>query len=400
MTGEQRITTLLEHFITMRNGPAGCALSVSVGDKLIYEGYHGFSNIESARKIGPDTLYRMYSCSKIITAAALLLLLERGQVQLDDPVFHYLPEYKNAVYCRYTGNNIETQYPVDSLTIKHLLTMTSGLTYEGCSNTTQLSVGKVMKELNAQGGFTTREFARRMAEVPLAFQPGTHWNYGVGHDVLGAVIEEASGRPFGAFLKDEIFEPVGMKDTAFFVDEQDNRLATLYYYENEKLMPNRSDDYRFRKSYRFESGGGGLVSSLNDMSRFARMLALGGVIEGTRVMGRKTIELMRQNHLCPSALDDFRAAHINGWEFMSGYGYGLGVKTCIDLPGSNCIGSPGDFSWAGAAGTLLVMDSGEGLSFAYMHQLMPNNMEGYCHPRIKNTVYGQIFDSSMTGGTV
>ena len=120
------------------------------------------------------------------------------------------------------------------------------------------------------------------------------------------------------------------------------------------------------------------------------MLALHGTVDGVRILGRKTIDLMRQNQLCSAALVDFKNTHKNGWYFMTGYGYGLGVKTLLDQPASGTMGSAGEFSWAGAAGTLLSMDPAEGVAIAYMHQLMPNNMEGYCHPRVKNAVNGQL----------
>jgi CubicO group peptidase (beta-lactamase class C family) len=375
----------------MKNAPAGCSLSVSLHGKTVFEGFKGLADIETKRKISPDTVYRMYSCSKIVTAAALMLLLERGLIKLDDPIEIYLPEFANPVYCHYTGNNLVTLKPAAPITIKHLVTMTSGLTYDGDAGTTQRAIRKVMLELNEKGGFTCREFASRISEVPLAFEPGTHWNYGVGHDVLGALIEVVAGKTFGEFLKDELFTPLGMSNTAFFISESNtDKLATLYMYENGALIPNRRDGYKFEKSYGFESGGGGLLSTLADMTRFAQMLSVGGTINNVRIMGKKTIELMRQNHLGADALSDFRNTHFNGWDFMQGYGYGLGVKTLIDLAGSNCLGTSGEFSWAGAAGTYILVDPVEELAIVYMHQLMPNNMEGYCHPRIKNVVYSHI----------
>lgn len=386
-----RLDDLLEHFLSMEGGPVGCALSVSLHGETVYEGYRGFADIRTKREIAPDTVYRIYSCSKIIAATALMLLLERGIVKLDDPIDHYLPEYKNQVYAYHTGNNIETLKPAGPLTIKHLITMTSGLTYPGECNTTQKAIKEAMAELDAKGGYPTREFAARIAKVPLAFEPGTHWNYGVGHDVLGALIEVAAGEPFGEFLRDKILAPLQMDSTGFFVTGAAvERLATLYSYEDGHVVPNVDEAYKFQQAYRFESGGGGLLSTLGDLTRFAQMLSVGGTYGHTRVLGRKSIDLMRQNHLCPSALCDFRETHRNGWDFMDGYGYGLGVKVLMDLPGSNCLGSIGEFSWAGAAGTFVLIDRAEELAIVYMQQLMPRNKEGECHPRIKNVVYGML----------
>lgn len=391
MIQADKLDNLLEQFIRMDNGPVGCALSVSLHGETVYEGYKGLAELRTGRPIAPDTIYRIYSCSKVIAATALMLLIERGMMKLDDPVEKYLPEYSDLVYRKYTGNNVETLRPADKLTIKHLITMTSGYTYDGEYNTTQKATKAAMAELNAKGGFSNREFAARMAKVPLAFNPGTRWHYGVSHDILGALIEAAAGQAYGAFLRDEIFAPLRMDNTGFFIsDASAGKLAALYCYQDGKAVPNESEDYKFRPSYGFESAGGGLLSTLGDMSRFARMLSAGGTLNNVRIIGRKSIELMRQNHLSPPALADFRDTHLNGWEFMSGYGYGLGVKTLIDLPGSNGLGSVGEFSWAGAAGTLVLVDPDQELSIVYMHQLLPGNKEGDCHPRIKNAVYGML----------
>ena len=389
--GKAYLDRLLEHFTTMPGGPVGAALAVTHHGKVIYEQYCGKADKESGREVGRETLYRMYSCSKVLTAVSLMLLLERGLIQLDDPVSDFLPEYKDAVFCRYTGNNLESFQPVKSLTLRHLITMTSGLTYGGTFSTTHRAVKEAQQRLEAKGNYTTREFAREMASVPLAFEPGMHWNYGVGHDVLGAAIEVISGRTFGQFMKEEIFDPLDMQDTFFQVPEDKfANLAVNYCFRDGEMVPNNGDDAKFRTGSLYQSGGGGIVSSLHDYMRFGAMLSMGGTLDGVRVMGRKTIDLMRQNQLCPSALEDFRNAHENGWPFMTGYGYGLGVKTLIDQPASGCMGTVGEFSWAGAAGTLISVDPAEEAAIVYMHQVMPNNMEGYCHPRIKNAVNGLL----------
>jgi len=387
-----RLDALLDHFVRMDRGPAGCALSVSLGGKGVYEGYFGYADVESGRKIAPETVYRQYSSSKVVTAVAMMILLERGLYQLDDPISAYLPEFSGARYVEYTGNNMNGVYPVRSLTVKHFLTMTSGLTYDGGSTTTQAEVRRALEELNGRGGYTARDFSRRIAQVPLAFEPGAHWNYGVNLDVLGAFIEVVSGRPFGRFLREEIFDPLGMADTTFFLDDaKRGRLAAMYRFgEGGERVRNASDDFKYEEAFAFECGGGGLLSTLGDTARFARMLSMGGALEGVRILGRKTIDLMRQNHLGPGALSDFQRTHRSGWEFMSGYGYGLGVKTLMNLAESNCAGSPGEFSWAGAAGTLTLVDPAERLALVYMQQLMPGNREGYCHPRLRNVVYGLL----------
>ncbi len=388
----QRLDALLKHFTTMERGVAGCALNVSIKGKTEYEGYCGMADIEAGRAIAPDTLYRLYSSGKVVTAVAMMMLLERGYYLLDDPIAKYLPEFKDAQVAVRTGNNMQSLQPAKSLTIKHFLTMTTGLTYGGNLSSTHDGIRKVFEEIDAAGGCSTRAFSRMAAGVPLLFEPGTSWNYGINLDVLGAFIEVVTGKTFGQFLEEELYAPLGMKDSVFFVnDAQKSRLAKVYYWDDTgRRLVNAAEDYKFDASYRFESGGGGMISSLADQTRFAKMLAMGGELDGVRILGRKTIDLMRQNHLSPDALEAFRATHRNGWSFMSGYGYGLGVKTLLSVADANCAGTVGEFSWAGAAGTLTLVDPTEQLSIVYMQQQMPGNREETCHPMLRNVIYGLL----------
>ncbi len=389
---KQRLDALLEQFVGMERGVAGCALNVSLKGKTVYEGFCGMADVESGRPIGPDTLYRLYSSGKVVTAVAMMMLLERGLYQLDDPIARYLPEFEDAQVAVRTGNNMQSLRPAGSLTVKHFLTMTTGLTYGGNLSSTHDGVRRMFEEIDRAGGCSTREFSRMAARVPLLFEPGTSWNYGINLDVLGAFIEVVSGRSFQQFLEEELYRPLGMTDSVFFVsDAQRARLATMYTWnENGARVPNASEDYKYDASYRFESGGGGMISSLGDATRFAQMLSMGGTLDGVRILGRKTIDLMRRNHLSPDALEAFRAAHGNGWSFMAGYGYGLGVKTLLSVADSNCAGTEGEFSWAGAAGTLTLVDPSEELAIVYMQQQMPGNREEVCHPRLRNVIYGLL----------
>lgn len=257
MKALEKLDDLLEGFVRMEHGPAGCALKAVCGQEIIYEGYKGYADEKAGKLIGPGTVYRMYSCTKVVTAAAAMLLLERGKMLLDDPVSRYLSEYGDLTWCRYTGNNMVSLEKTGTMTIRHLLTMTSGFTYDGIHNTTQQETKRVLEEMNREGGASTREFARRLAQVPLLFEPGTHWNYGLGLDVLGAVIEVISGMSFGEFLKKEFFEPLEMRHTAFFIEEvPEEKLAVMYRYAGEKRVPNLTEEFKFHSSYQLQSGGG------------------------------------------------------------------------------------------------------------------------------------------------
>lgn len=391
MSNFERLKPLLEHFTQL--GPAGCSISVSLKGKLVFEHFHGYGDTEKGIPIMKDSIFRMYSNTKMLTMVAALILYERGLYLLNDPLEEYIPEFAHPMVCRYTGNNVMTVTPAArSITIKDLFTMCSGLTYEGKHNMTQSGADEIRRELEEKGGYSLREYAKALSTVPLAFDPGAHWNYGLSHDIAGAFIEVVSGKSLGQFFKDEIFDPLKMNDTGFFIsDDKRSRLTTMYQRKEGKLVPNYDDDIYYQASHRFESGGAGLLSTLPDMTRFVQMLCLGGTLEGERIIGRKTIDLMRQNHLNEQQLHDFRQAQsIGKWDFLKGYGYGLGVRTMLDPAGGGCNGTVGEYGWAGAAGTWVLIDPQEELAVVYLHQLKPDNREEYCHPRLRAAIYGAI----------
>lgn len=394
MEAFKHLIRLLKHFTNI--GPAGCAISISRGEEIVFEHYEGYADLESKRSICSDTLFRLYSNTKIATVTAMMQLYERGYFLLNDPVADYLPEYRDMKVGYFTGNNLYALRPAHTpMRIVDLLRMTSGLTYgaaDPAPSRTHAAIASEISGLGENGAYTTREFASAMAKTPLLFEPGSSWNYGVGHDICGALIEEITGKAFGAYLKEEIFDPLGMEDTCFFLsDGLRNRLATCYTLgEQGKRIPFTSEDSRYNPANKFESGGAGLLSTLKDTAMLARMYACGGKLGNTRILGRKTIDLMRLNHLGTDALNAFRRAQENHWEFLKGYGYGMGVRTMMDRAAGGCNGSVGEFGWAGAAGTWMLMDPEEKLSIVYMHQLRPENMEGYCHPRIRAAVYAAL----------
>jgi len=270
--------------------------------------------------------------------------------------------------------------------------MSSGLPYEGNDTETGRQIARKINELKSKsegGKFDIRALSKAIAEIPLAFDPGTHWMYGMSHDILGALIEVLSGKKFSQFLKDEIFDPLGMKDTSFRISEDKrNRLCTMYDRSKDGVLTKNTNagervGARFEPDDILECGGSGLLSTLGDYSRFAHMLARGGELDGVRILSRKTIELMATNHLNPQQLADFN------WPYLAGYGYGLGVRTMIDPAAGGCNGSIGEFGWSGLAGTWVMIDPKEQLSAVYMQQMLPN-FEAYHQPRLRNVIYGSI----------
>lgn len=232
---------------------------------------------------------------------------------------------------------------------------------------------------------TVQGMSQVLSKVPLAFDPGTHWHYGLSHDVLGALIEVLSGKSFGEYLEENIFAPLGMRDTSFRLPpEKRDRLAARYLLEDGRRVRVGADvDEDYQPDATYESGGGGLLSTLEDYTRFAQAMACGGSLEGVRILGSQTIDLMRQNHLSPQQMEDFN------WPFLAGYGYGLGVRTMVNPQAGGCNGSLGEFGWCGMLGTWVMIDPAERLTAVYMQQLTPN-LEAYHQPRMRSVIYGSL----------
>ena len=384
MKSLEKLHPLLKSFVD--KGPAGCACSVTYQGETRFEDYVGLQDLESAKPITADTIYRIYSMSKVVTCVAALMLYERGLFLLNDPLEEYLPEFKDPKVYRMTekGEKYITS-ATRSIRIKDLFTMTSGLTYEGDGNETEREVKKVMQLLRIENTFNVRKLSVALAKIPLAFDPGTEWRYGLSHDVLGALIEVLSGKTFGEFLSEEIFQPLSMNDTFFKIpDEKKHRLCSLYVRNEEgSLLKNTRLDEQYQPGTLFESGGAGLLSTLSDYSTFAHMLANGGELDGVRILGRKTVELMSTNHLTSDQLSFYN------WDYLAGYGYGLGVRTMMSPPTGGSNSSIGEFGWSGLAGTWVLIDPKEKLSAVYMQQMMPN-LEAYHQPRLRNVIYGSL----------
>jgi CubicO group peptidase (beta-lactamase class C family) len=225
-----------------------------------------------------------------------------------------------------------------------------------------------------------------MAEAPAAFEAGTHFLYGYGHDIIAALIQLTSGKKLGIFLREEIFEPLGMTSTGYrYFGDIKERLAPVYVQNNTGWFEKSADrqDYLMEPNAKLERGGAGLFSTIPDYLKFTQMLANGGTYNGSRIIGRKTIDLMRQNQLSKQQLRDF------GGTYLAGYGYGLGVRTMMD-PAAGCSNtSVGEFGWTGALGTWTSIDPSEGVSVVYMHQTSPN-MEEYHHLRVRAAAYGGL----------
>ncbi|WP_058307981.1 serine hydrolase domain-containing protein [Gracilibacillus massiliensis] len=380
---ESRLDKLLKNFL--EKGPSGVALSVKKDNQTLYENYFGYADLHKKKTITDKTIYRIYSMSKVVTCVAGLQLLEQGEFLLTDPLSDYLPEFKDMKVLE-NGKLIEADRDI---LIKDLFTMTSGITYGGEATEVERMTSKVMAEVRdkkeSEQRSKLRELTIALANNPLEFHPGSHWKYGLSHDVIGALIEEVTGMSFGTYLDEHIFQPLKMNDTFFKIPvAKKNRLAALYdRKETGELVENTWLDSDAEPIAVFESGGAGLHATLEDYQKFAHCLAKGGTIEGVTILSKNTIELMAQNHLPDDMLPEL------GWNYDNGYGYGLGVRVMTDQTKGGSNSTLGEFGWSGLAGTYVFIDPHKQLSAVYMQQMLPN-FEFYHQPRIRNVIYGGI----------
>ncbi|WP_145412978.1 serine hydrolase [Paenibacillus xylanexedens] len=346
-------------------------------NETVFQYRNGFENLEEKTPIRDNAIFNLYSMTKIMTCVAALQLVEKGDILLLDPISQYLPEFAEMQVKKALPNG-EVYYEKAKrpITVRDLFTMTAGFSYDMHSTSIKEAVERT------HGTLPTREFARAVAKEPLMFEPGTHWNYSMCHDVLGALVEVVSGKRFGTYLQDEIIKPLGMHDTTFDLNEQQqSRLIPQYLFDEEQDKAVRMDGNGFRVGTELDSGGAGLLSTVNDYAKFLNALTgFGTSPEGVRILSRASVELMRADHLNDMTRPDF------SWDHMYGYGYGLGVRTHISKAGSGSLSPVGEFGWAGAAGCMAIIDPDSGLTVMYAQHLL-NSQEHYVQRRLRNVVY-------------
>jgi CubicO group peptidase (beta-lactamase class C family) len=356
----------------------------------------GSMDLARGKPMREDTIFRIYSMTKPITSVALMTLFERAAFQLTDPVHRYIPEWRDlGVYA--AGNHPQfIARPCERpMTIHDLFTHQSGLTYGFMERT---NVDAAYRKLGIGGAGTKegtlRDMVEKLATLPLEFSPGTAWNYSVSTDVLGHLIEVLSGQRLDAFLKEQIFDPLGMVDTGFQVPpDKVERFAANYSRRRDKSLRIEDDpeDSPYTRERTFFSGGGGLVSTAADYLRFARMLLAGGELEGTRILGRKTLELMTSNAL-PGGRDLTEYAVGTFAETTyEGVGFGLGFSVQLDPARSKVLGTPGEFAWGGAASTAFWVDPAEDLIVVFLTQFMPSGTFNF-RGQLKQIVYSSFTD--------
>lgn len=382
----------------------GFSLLVSRRGEVAHFSCQGHRNMEAGLPMEPDTIVRIFSMSKPITSVALLTLYEKGLFALDDPVSRFIPSWADLkVWKDGTAANYTTAHPEREMTMRDLFTHTSGLTYAWMG---RHPVDTLYRQRRVDRGQTLESFVDLLADIPLLFSPGTEWSYSVATDVLGRLVEVISGKPFDEFLAEEIFAPLGMTDTAFFVDDdRADRFAANYAVPalspfglpegaegyDIALIDESGPDSPQRRKPRFLGGGGGLMSTMADYHRFTQMLLNKGELDGARILGRKTVEYATSNHL-PGGVD----LAAMGQEVFSetnynGVGFGLGFSVVLNPSESQMISSPGAFAWGGAASTLFWIDPVEELTVIGLTQLMPSSAYPI-RQELRQLVYSAIVD--------
>ena len=342
-----------------------------------------FSHQGAAREGGPNiderSLFRIASMTKPITSLAFMMLVEEGKVAVDTPVHHVLPEFKGVGVYDGGGGGVPfvTKATTEPMRMLDLLRHTAGLTY-GFQNRSNIDAAHRESKLESwHGNHDLDGFVAALGKLPLEFSPGTAWNYSVATDVLGAVVQRVSGMPLDQFFATRIFGPLGMHDTFFAVPEdKTDRLTDCYTLVEGKgrVMYDRGEASAWSRQPKLLSGGGGLVSTALDYHRFCRMCENGGTLDGARIVGRKTLELMTMNHL-PGGKDLSSLSRSLFSETQNaGTGFGLGFAVTQDVARTMIPGSKGEYYWGGMFSTAFFIDPVERLHMVFMTQLSPSGL--------------------------
>ncbi len=364
----------LDRIVNEYNTP-GVDCIVYKDHEMIFRYFTGMSDLENEKKIKGDERYLIFSMTKMLTCTCALQLFEKGLYAMSDPVSKYLPEFEkmkisNEELDTKTGekiasgevtgemsHNSDSGYAKNQITIKDLFTMGAGLDYN-------LTAPEIKKFLD-QGKTSTRELVNAISKTVLGFEPGTRYRYSLCHDVLGALIEVWSGKKLSVYMRENLFEPLGMKNTFFGLpkdEKQLDKMAVRYIFKNG--IPERLPlECVYNLSEEYESGGAGLTSCTEDYAIFLDTLACGGLCRnGVRILSPSTVDLMAMNHLQGKQCDDFD-------QMRPGYGYGLGVRTHVNQMKSGSLSPLGEFGWDGAAGGFSMVDKENRLSLTYFQEI-------------------------------
>lgn len=391
----KRIPQFFEPYIEKQKLPC-CAVLIARGGDVAHLSFQGSTEMGAGKPIGEDTIYRIYSMTKPVTSVAAMMLFEEGKLRLDHEVSRYIPEFADVmVWEGGTQEAPKLRKPDRPIMVRDLFLHTSGITY---SFLQQHPVDAIYRakglEYSAWKGGDLASFCAALATAPLVFSPGDRWNYSNSTDVLGRVVEVASGMTLDAYFQKHIFAPLGMTDTGFYVPEDKiERLMACYYRNPTNGVIIQNDPAgklsNYAKKPNVLSGGGGLASTIGDYLKFCLMLSGGGEYNGARLLSPKTLEFMTQNHLPGNKTIAQMGDKTFSETRMDGSGFGLGWAVTTDIIATTQPGSEGTFSWGGMASTFFWIDPVEDLVAIQMTQLMPSGSYPI-RPQLQQLVYAAI----------
>jgi CubicO group peptidase (beta-lactamase class C family) len=371
----------------------GWSLVIGRAGRVAHVARYGRRDVEADLPVEHDTVFRIYSMTKPITSVAAMMLYEQGGFELTDPIERYLPEFADTrVYASGSDLRPVTVPATEPIRVWHLLTHTAGLTY-GFHRMTPVDAMYRARgyEWGAPADTDLAGAVRAWAGLPLQFQPGSEWNYSVATDVLGRLVEVASGEPLDVFFRDRILGPLGMSDTSFDAAGRTDRLAALYTPRPGGGLVRNDTLGATCVNPSWLSGGGGLVSTLRDYHRFTRFLLGGGELDGVRLLGSRTLRYMTRNHLPGGADIDTFGRPVFAEAPLAGVGFGLGFAVVLDPAVTHVLGTAGEFNWGGAASTAFWVDPVEEITGVFLTQLLPSSTYPI-RSQLKQLVYAALVD--------
>lgn len=387
---EQKIREAMKHSIESGSCAGANVLIIKDGKEQVYCEY-GYRDLENQIAMSRDTIFRLYSQTKPITAAAVILLASEGKIDLASAIEDYLPEFKNG----HVNQNGIRQAVQRKITVRDLLNMTSGVSYPNAATEGGRQSEAVFKELEERlytdHPMSTREFSEKMGKIDLCFEPGQEFRYGASADILGALVEVVSGESFGTFLQKNFFDPLEMKETGFYVPEKNQKRLAKVYEETERGLVEVQTNYlglRYNRDIApaFESGGAGLCSTVDDYSKFGQMLINDGMYQGRRIMPSQAVRFMIHGGLTPSQMVQLH----NGWDWMSGYTYGNLMRVCHNESETSVFASKGEYGWDGWLGTFFSNEPQHGITMIFGTQQVGIGRTGSLVHQIKNIVMSEL----------
>jgi CubicO group peptidase (beta-lactamase class C family) len=387
------VTRLVQGYIDDQKFPGAISLVARRG-KVVHFKTYGSMDDARHKPMRADAIFRFYSMTKPIASVALMTLYEEGRFQLDDPAKKFIPELADLkVFASGTADSYETRTPAREMTVRDLLMHTSGLVARDAAT----PVGELYRRAGFAGADsdgTLADMVRKLGRIPLQVDPGSRWIYGISTDLVGYLCEVIGGLPFDRFLDERILGPLGMVDTGFTVPSSNvDRFAANYAPQAGSPRYTLVDDPQtspYTRERTYFSGAGGLVSTASDYLRFCKMLANGGVLDGVRILGPRTLQLMTLNHL-PGGKDLATMAQSAAETQREGQGFGLGFAVLLDQTVAQIIGTPGEFYWGGAASTAFFVNPIEDLIMLFLTQLRPSSTYPI-RRELRQTIYSALVE--------